>query len=286
MNGGAVAIILARGGSKGLPRKNALPVAGRPCIEWTIEHAIEARSVGPIIVSTDDEELLGIARSWSEQSGGRVVPVVRPSELATDTSTVDAAARGALVEYEARTLPFKREEAGGVPRKSDPIERGAPAAPALRLSPTHPIVILYGNVPVRPRGLVDRAVETLVRTGADSVQSYAPVGKHHPWWMTRVDPETGEVRPWEGDVLNHGVFRRQDLPPAHIPDGGVIVVTREALMLEIDGVRPGPHAFFGRQERRCGVVNAEGAVVDIDTRTDMLVAEAILKEQGAPHAHR
>jgi CMP-N-acetylneuraminic acid synthetase len=94
--------------------------------------------------------------------------------------------------------------------------------------------------------------------------------------MTRIDPTSGAVRPWEGDVLNHGVFRRQDLPPAYIPDGGIIVVTREALMLEIPGVPPGPHAFFGREDRRQGVINAEGAVIDIDTKFDMMVAEAML----------
>jgi CMP-N-acetylneuraminic acid synthetase len=142
--------------------------------------------------------------------------------------------------------------------------------------PSHPIVILYGNVPVRPHDLTDRAVTLLQESRADSVQSYAPVGKYHPWWMARVDAESGAVRPWEGEVLNHGVFRRQDLPAAYVPDGGVIVLTREALMLEIAGVTSGPHAFFGRDDRRRGVINAEGAVVDIDSRVDMMVAEAIL----------
>lgn len=257
MTGGAVAIVLARGGSKGLPRKNVLPVAGRPCVEWTIEHAYESRSVGPIILSTDDGELMEIGRAWAEATGGRVVPILRPPELASDTATVDAAARGAL-----RSLS-----------QSDGAGRTACA-----LRADHPIVILYGNVPVRPAGLVDRAVEVLVRTGADSVQSYAPVGRHHPWWTARVDAETGAVRPWEGGVLNHGVFRRQDLPPAYIPDGGVIAVTRAALMVEIDGVTPGPHAFFGREDRRRGVLNGEGDVVDIDTRVDLLVARATINE--------
>ncbi len=265
MNGGAVAIILARGGSKGLPRKNALPVAGRPCIEWTIEHACEARTVGPVVLSTDDEELMEIGRSWARATRGRVIPILRSPDLASDTATVDAAARGAL---------------GSLSRIEGAAGSGVPGSSA------HPVVILYGNVPVRPAGLVDRAVDLLTRTRADSVQSYAPVGKHHPWWTARVDAESGAVRPWEGDVLNHGVFRRQDLPPACIPDGGVIVVSREALMLEVAGVTPGPHAFFGRDGRRRGVVNAEGAVVDIDTRIDLVVAEAILRERGACHAHR
>jgi CMP-N-acetylneuraminic acid synthetase len=142
------------------------------------------------------------------------------------------------------------------------------------------VVILYGNVPVRPAGLIDRAVNLLVSSNADSVQSYAPVGKFHPWWLARIDPETGMVRPWEGDVLNHGVYRRQDLPPAFVPDGGVLVVTREALMLKIAGLS-GPHAFFGREDRRRAVVNSEGAVIDIDSETDLPVADAMLRAQAA-----
>jgi CMP-N-acetylneuraminic acid synthetase len=138
-------------------------------------------------------------------------------------------------------------------------------------------VILYANVPVRPRGLIDRALELLASSGCDSVQSYQPVGKHHPWWTARVDAE-GQVTAWEGEVLNHGVFRRQDLPPAYGPDGAVLAVTRRALMLEIPGVAAGPHAFFGRDRR--GVINPEGSVVDIDTPLDLVVADVMLR-QGA-----
>lgn len=232
-----MAVILARGGSKGVARKNAAPVAGRPCIEWTILAALEARTVSHTAVSTDDAELAGIARGL----GAAVID--RPAALAGDAARVDDAARHAL---------------GMLPSGS----------------PGSPVVILYGNVPVRPAGLIDRAVELLVRTGCDSVQSYAPVGKHHPWWTARLD-ETGAVRPWEGEILNHGVYRRQELPPAYIPDGGVLVVSRRALLGEVPGVRPGPHAFFGVDRR--GVVTGEGEVIDIDSKLDLLVADAVLR---------
>ncbi|MCC6320954.1 MAG: acylneuraminate cytidylyltransferase family protein [Phycisphaerales bacterium] len=261
MNHRAIAIILARAGSKGLPRKNALPIAGRPCIEWTIDHAEQAATVGTIVLSTDDEELMDIGNRRG------VTVIERPPDLASDTATIDAAACHGLAAL---------GEALGIPRAHN-----RDAGEHRPLPASTPIVILYGNVPIRPAGLIDRAVRLLAESGADSVQSYAPVGKHHPWWTARVNAETGEVRPWEGDILNHGVFRRQDLPPAFIPDGGIIAVTREALMLEIPGVAPGPHAFFGREDRRKGVINREGEVIDIDTRTDLLVADAILREQAA-----
>jgi CMP-N-acetylneuraminic acid synthetase len=127
--------------------------------------------------------------------------------------------------------------------------------------------------------LLDDAVGLLRATQCDSVQSYAPVGKHHPWWTAIVN-DNGSVRPWEGEVLNHGVFRRQDLPAAHIPDGGVLAVSSRALFRRIEGVAPGPHAFLGADRR--GVLTGEGEVVDIDSRTDLLVADALLRERKSP----
>ncbi len=246
-DGHAVAIILARAGSKGVPGKNAAMLAGQPCIVWTIDAAIRSSRVAWTVVSTDGAELAAI----SARAGATVI--TRPPRLAGDRATVDDAARHALLALEAML--------------------------SQRLHDRQPVVILYGNVPIRPAGLLDRAVAMLNETEADSVQSYAPVGKFHPWWTARVNARDGRVTPWEGKVLNHGVFRRQDLPPAFIPDGGVIAVTRQALMLEVPGVTPGPHAFFG--VRRHGIVNPEGSVVDIDSPVDLLVAREILvRERG------
>lgn len=248
-----VAVVLARGGSKGVPGKNLRPVAGRPCVAWTIEAALRAREAGAVDaagLSTDSPALLAVAGEMGAE------PVQRPVELATDTARVDAAAAHAVAELERRSGPMRDDGA---------------------------VVILYGNVPVRPAGLIERAVALLRESGCDSVQSYAPVGKHHPWWTARLD-SAGLVKPWEGDVLNHGVHRRQDLPPAWVPDGGVLVVRRGVLMAAAGRVTEGaggvgPHEFFGRDRR--GVRNPEGAVVDIDTELDLLVADAILRGAAA-----
>lgn len=80
-------VIPARGGSKRLPRKNVLPLAGKPLICWTIEAAIKAKLNALILVSSDDDEILSITREY-EADG--VMAYKRPDELATDTaSTVD-----------------------------------------------------------------------------------------------------------------------------------------------------------------------------------------------------
>ena len=242
MTQSATAIILARGGSKGLPGKNHALVGGQPCIQWTIDAAKLASSVTQVVVSSDDPKILEIATS------NNCVAVERPNELAHDTATIDNAARHAY------------ETIG---------------------SPQGPILILYANVPVRPDGLLDDAISLLIETNCDSVQSYARVGKHHPWWTVKLNKD-GSVLPWEGDTLYHNCFRRQDLPAASVPDGGVIALTPEALMCTL-GTPDGPHAFLGNDRR--GIQTNEGDVIDIDSRIDLLVADAILKERVA-HAHR
>lgn len=242
-----LAIILGRGGSRGLPGKNVRPIAGRPCVGWTIDDAVRARSVDHVLLSTDAEEIAAAGRDAG------ITVIRRPPALATDTATVADAAAHALAGHEA---------ASGVVADVT--------------------VILYANVPVRPPDLIDRAVATLGETGADSVQSYAPVGKHHPWWMVDVDTSTGRVRPFLGDRMNSGQHRRQDLPPAFLPDGGVIAVTRRALQREITGVPDGPHAFLGADHR--AVLNDAGAVIDVDDAYDGAVAESILLARGPAEA--
>lgn len=82
---GVLAIIAARGGSKGLPRKNVLPLGGMPLIAWTVRAALDARCIARVIVSTDDEEIAAVA-----QAAGAEVPFRRPDVLASDTaSSVD-----------------------------------------------------------------------------------------------------------------------------------------------------------------------------------------------------
>lgn len=85
--GDILVVIPARGGSKRLPRKNVLPLAGKPLICWTIEAALEAKLNARIMVTSDDEEILAIARQYQSQG---VIAYKRPDELATDTaSTAD-----------------------------------------------------------------------------------------------------------------------------------------------------------------------------------------------------
>ncbi len=146
-----LAVILARAGSKGLPNKNVLDLAGRPMIAYTIDDAQHARSIDGICVTTDAAQAAEVARAAG------VFVVDRPASLASDTATVDSAVRHAVERYEDRHSQV-----------------------------TH-VVILYANVPIRPPHIIDHVTDHLIATGADSVRSLAPVSKQHPDWLHRLD---------------------------------------------------------------------------------------------------
>ncbi|MDX1565746.1 MAG: N-acetylneuraminate synthase family protein, partial [Phycisphaeraceae bacterium] len=231
-------VIIARAGSKGLPGKNTLDVCGAPMIAHTIEHALMSMRLDRIVVSTDGEQIAEAAR----EVGVEVID--RPEELAGDTATVDAAVRHAVEQIEA----------------NDP-------------EPYDAVVILYGNVPLRPDTLTDRAVQKLMETGCDSVQSVSPVGKHHPMWMVKLGGAEGDLMvPYQ----QNNFYRRQDLPPVYALDGGVIAVKRDVLF---ETSYSDPHAFLGTDRR--AVITSPNGVVDVDTPDDLLIARALF---GAHHA--
>jgi len=86
------AVILARGGSKGLPRKNILPLAGKPLIQYTIDTLKKAKLVDRIIVSTDDEEIARVSKGL-----GAEVPFLRPRELSQDFTTTEDALKHSIL---------------------------------------------------------------------------------------------------------------------------------------------------------------------------------------------
>ncbi len=232
----ALGVILSRAGSKGLPDKCVRPLLGRALIEYTFDHALQARGLDAIVLSTDSRPAAALAARRGIET------IDRPAALATDTATVDAAARHAVETWERRH--------GDV---------------------ADVVVLLYGNIPVRPAGLIDRAIEHLVRSGASSVRSVAPVGRHHPDWLHRLDGDRMiQFRP-------NSIYRRQDLEPLYYHDGAVVAVTRRALF---DALRTpeDKQAFLG-PDRRALVLDPRDAV-DVDDAFDLLVAEAVLRAQA------
>lgn len=90
-----IAIIMARGGSKGLPRKNVKLLDGKPLIAYTIQHALSSKVCDDVIVSTEDDEIAEISKKY-----GAIVPFKRPAELADDITPPEPVIKHALLEYE------------------------------------------------------------------------------------------------------------------------------------------------------------------------------------------
>jgi CMP-N-acetylneuraminic acid synthetase len=229
-------VILARAGSAGLKNKHLLPLLGRPVIKYTFAHARQARLLTRVVVSTDAPQVRRLAEANFFET------VQRPPELATADASVQDAMLHAMERVEA-TSAFRADA----------------------------LVVLYGNVPVRGDGVIDRAVRMLADTGCDSVRSFCPVGKWHPAWMSRLGAD-GRV-----EALQAGsVHRRQDLPRLFLHDGAVVAVSR-ASMLRGKANPADPHAFFGVDRR--GIETDSGETVEIDEQRDLYWAEAVLRER-------
>lgn len=184
-----LALIPARGGSKGIPRKNIKPFAGYPLIAWSIAAGLQAKSVSRVIVSTDDEEIAAVARQY-----GADVPFLRPSELAQDR-TLD------LPVFE-HALKWLEEIEGYKPEI------------VVQLRPTSP---------VRPRDMVDSAVRILVENpDADSVRGVVPAGQN-PFKMWRFHGYDEPMTPLlevEGIAEPYNA-PRQILPPVYWQTGHI-----------------------------------------------------------------
>ena len=189
--GGVLAIVPARGGSKGVPGKNVRLLGGRTLLEYTAAAARDAAVIDRIVVSTDSEEVAAAGRA-----AGLEVPFLRPAALAQDDTPMLPVIRHAIDEV---------TRAGWTPEL---------------------VVLLQPTSPLRRPDHVARAVDLLRSSGADSVVTVVEVPKHlSPDYVMRIDG--GVLRPFlpEGER----VTRRQDVRPAYSRDGTVYAFRRDTL---------------------------------------------------------
>jgi CMP-N-acetylneuraminic acid synthetase len=184
-----LALVPARGGSKGIPRKNLRELAGRPLVAWTISAGLGARTVNRLVCSTDDDDIAAAARA-----AGAEVPFMRPVHLATDTTP----------DLPVLTHALQQLAADGY--RPDAV---------VWLRPTAPLVIGQD---------IDAAVDLLLGTGADAVRSICPA-EHHPYWTRRLEGDT--LLPFvDGGGPQ---LLRQSLPAAFRLNGAVDVVRTTAI---------------------------------------------------------
>lgn len=205
MNGAAqllgeqvLALVPARGGSKGIPRKNLQLLGGKPLVAHAVETGLAAKRVARVVCSTDDEEIADAARS-----AGAEVPFLRPRELAEDSSED--------WPVFVHALNWLEQHEGWRPDL------------VVNLRPTSPLR--------RPRH-IDDAVELLLRTGADSVKAICLARQHpHKMWLRGANDC---IEPYEKTQFR--LERGPDVPRAQLAEvywqNGVVDVTRREVIFE------------------------------------------------------
>lgn len=185
-----IAIILARGGSKRLPRKNILDFHGKPMLAWSVLAAIESGMYHRVLVSTDDDEIAAIARRY-----GAEVPFLR-DKAADDLATSSEATLAALRQAEQHW----GESYSSVSQ-------------------------LMANCPLRNSDDIQAAVKNFDGRNAPAQMSCFKFGWMNPWWAIKLDVD-GRWSPQFPDALKQ---RSQDLPELFCPSGAIWIGSTEAL---------------------------------------------------------
>jgi len=186
-------IIPARGGSKGIPRKNIKLLAGKPLLQYTAEAALGSKRLARVILTTEDPEIAELGRKC-----GLEVPFLRPLELAEDDTP---------------TLPVLQHAVQVLEETGECFDA---------------ICLLQPTSPLRTSEDIDACIKLFLEKDADCVMTVLPVPAHYnPHWVYFPGPDgclhlsTGEPEP---------IPRRQMLPPAFHRDGSVYVTRRDVLM--------------------------------------------------------
>ncbi|MCL8011804.1 N-acylneuraminate cytidylyltransferase [Streptomyces sp. AS02] len=230
-----LAVIPARGGSKGVPAKNLMPVGGVPLVARAVRECRASRLVTDVVVSTDDQGIAAAAR----QAGAEVV--LRPAAIAGDTATSEAAVLHAMDAHEAL--------------------HGAKVDVVLLVQCTSPFII---------REDLDGVVKAIVANGADTALTVAPfhgfVWRHGDDDATAAESERAATTGGYG--VNHDKTfrpRRQDRPQDFLETGA-------AYAMAAGGFREHKHRFFGRTEL---VRTDPARVLEIDDPHDLARARAL-----------
>lgn len=178
-----LAVIPARGGSKGIPRKNIIDFCGKPLIAYSIEAARKSKYTDYVLVSTDDEEIREISLTF-----GAKVPFLRPENIANDTAkSIDVVLHG---------LEYLREQGESFDY----------------------VVLLQPTSPLRTCQDIDSAVESLIDIEGDSLVSVCKVDENPVLMRTIDDNRLKPIMNFKEEDL-----RRQNLPKVYIFNGALYI---------------------------------------------------------------
>lgn len=179
-------LIPARGGSKGIPKKNIKLLGKLPLIDYTINAAKDSKLITQIVVSTDDEEI-----AIAAEIAGFKPPFIRPSEFAQDNSTSISVVQHAISFFEGQNVFFDA------------------------------VCLLQPTTPFREKGFIDDAIQKFINDKADSLLSVLPIPhQFNPHWAFE-ETEKGFLKIATGE--KNIISRRQDLPNAYFRDGSIYI---------------------------------------------------------------
>lgn len=188
-------LIPARGGSKGVPRKNLKPLNGQSLIAYTIKAALASAALSKVVVSTDDEEI-----ATESKKQGAEVPFIRPAHLAEDASpTIDTV---------VHALNYFRE-------KGEQFDA---------------VCLLQPTVPFRASESIDKSIEQFISANADSLISVRQIPhQFNPHWAFEESAESGmlQIATGEKEIIS----QRQKLPKSYFRDGS-IYLTKATIIKE------------------------------------------------------
>ena len=207
-----LAIIPARGGSKGVLRKNIRNVAGKPLIAWTITTAQNSKYIDRLILSSEDEEIIQVAEDW-----GCEIPFHRPIELAQD-STPTILAVIYMLEQLANSIPSIHYDY---------------------------VVLLQPTSPLRSMVDIDICIEKCVYQNTNTCVSVTK-SEQSPYWMYTVNEDSRMRSLIQSSEL---ISRRQDLPTVYVLNGAVYVAKCDWLLQTKSFLAEDTIAYIMPQER-------------------------------------
>ncbi len=232
-----LAIVPARGGSKGLPRKNIRLLAGKPLIYYTISAALRCKALDRVVVSTEDEEIARIAKGC-----GAEVPFLRPSFLAADETPMLPVVKHAL-DWLLQNEGYSCQVA----------------------------VVLQANSPLMRTEDIDRVIEKQVATGADVVYTVSKV-EHPAQWIQRLEEDIPSFIFPESQI---GDFKRRQNLESLFRSTGTVSVIRTDYLLQNYEKSPRLHLPLMGQNSRVVVLDPISSL-DIDSLLDLYLAEMIV----------
>lgn len=186
-----LALILARGGSKGLIKKNIRKMFNKPLIEWSIEHGLKSKYIDDVVVSTDDAEIAEVAEKC-----GANVPFLRPEELAKDSSPSIDSIIHAVEWFENKEIKYDC------------------------------LVLLEPTSPLRDENDIDGAIEMLFSHGtAESIVGVCKAEAIHPSFLCRI--EKGFLVPYQKTEFE--IKQRQEIEPLFFFEGSLYIAFIESL---------------------------------------------------------